>query len=345
MRIDLHSILSHNYLNTGLAIIVFLLTLVTGCVGFKIIEDLNWVDALYMTMITFSTVGFETVHELSRDGKIFTSIIIILNIASFAYAISVFSYYFIEGKFFHNMKINIMNSKISGLSDHIILCGMGRYGEEIIRHFMLHQMKVVVIEINEVRIQELQSEFRNLLFIKEDATHDDVLLRAGITNASSIITALPDDSDNVFTVLSARQLNPEIKIISRAYETKSIRKLKLAGANHVIMPEHIGGFYMATLVSKPDAVEFFSFITNESTSDIGFEEVSFDDLPEGLRHKSIRENQIRELTGANVIGFKDEQGNYRANPEPETPFTPNTSFIILGNKEQLAKFNKLIQKI
>jgi voltage-gated potassium channel len=320
------------------------MTLMIGCVGFKIIEDLNWVDAFYMTMITFSTVGFETVHELSREGKIFTSIIIVLNIASFAYAISVFSYYFIEGKFFHNMKINIMNSKISGLSDHIIVCGMGRYGEEIIRHFMLHQMKVVVIEISEEKIQELQSEFRNLLCIKEDATHDDVLLQAGITRASSIITALPDDSDNVFTVLSARQLNPNIKIISRAYETKSIRKLKLAGADHVIMPEHIGGFYMATLVSKPDAVEFFSFITNESTSDIGFEEVGFDDLPEEFRYKTIRENKLRELSGANVIGFKDENGNYRANPDPDTPFTPNTSFIILGNKKQLSKFKALMQK-
>jgi voltage-gated potassium channel len=343
MRINLQKVFSGNYLNVRIATLFFLGTLLIGLIGFKQIEDLNWVDALYMTMITFSTVGFETVHEMSRNGKIFASFIIVLNIASFAYALSVFSYYFIEGKFFQKMKNDIIRKRIQRLSDHIIVCGMGRYGEEIIRNFMLHKMQFVIIEISEDRIEELQSLYPELLFIKEDATHDDVLLRAGINKASAFITALPDDSDNLFTVLSARQLNPNLKIISRAYEAKSIRKLKLAGADHVIMPEHIGGFYMATLVSKPDAVEFFTFITSESKADIGFEEINYEDLPDTFRGKTIRETMIRAHTGANIIGFKDSTGKYTANPDPETVFAPGSSFIFLGNTGQIQRLKVYIK--
>jgi len=326
---------THSYLNLKIAFGVFLGTLSIGFMGFLLIEDMGWVDAIYMTVITFSTVGFGTVTTLSKMGKLFASFIILLNIASFAYAISVFSYYFIEGKLFKKMKANIINKKVKKLSDHIIVCGMGRYGEEVVRHFLDHDMNFVIIEINENRIKELENQFGKLMYIEEDATHDDVLLGAGISRASALISALPDDTDNVFTVLSARQLNPNIKIISRAYEAKSIKKLKLAGADHVIMPEHIGGFYMATLVSKPDAVEFFSFITNDIDSDISFEEIHYDQLPERYKGKSIKDTLIRAKTGANIIGFKHPIEKFIANPGPETKFIQNCSFIVLGNKKQI----------
>ena len=334
---------SSSYLNIRIAVWVFLGTLGIGFIGFMFLEKLNWIDALYMTVITFSTVGFGTVHSLSEGGKIFASFIILLNIASFAYGLSVFSYYFIEGKLFQKMKTDLISRKIEKLSNHIIVCGMGRYGEEVVRHFIDHKMDFVIVEIQEARIRELEDQFGSLLYIQEDATHDDVLIQAGIKNASALITALPDDSDNVFIVLSARQLNPHLKIISRAYEAKSIRKIKLAGADHVIMPEHIGGFYMATLVSKPDAVEFFTFITNESNSDIGFEEIGYDELPESVRDKTIRESGIRNLTGANIIGFKDEKGRYIANPDPENRLTPNSSFIVLGNQKQLTSLRDMLK--
>lgn len=344
MNFSYKDLFSGGYLNVKLVFLIFLGTLMIGFTGFKLIEDLSWIDALYMTIITFSTVGFGTVHQLSSGGKLFASFIILLNIATSAYVVSVFSYYFIEGNFYQKFKTRIINKKITMLTDHIIVCGMGRYGEEIIRHFMQQKMNFVIIEINQDRIDELMAEFNNLVFIKEDATHDDVLLRAGIKKASALITALPDDSDNVFTVLSARQLNPKINIISRAYESKSIKKLKLAGANHVIMPEHIGGFYMATLVTKPDAVEFFTFITNEANSDIGFEEITFEELPESFKDKTIRDTNIRISTGANIIGFKDPSGNFIANPEPDTRFSPGCSFIVLGNKKQISKLKKLFKE-
>jgi len=334
---------SQSYLNVRLAFLIFLGTLCIGFSGFWYFEDLGFIDALYMTVITFSTVGFGTIHTLSAGGKLFASFIILLNIASFAYAISVFSYYFIEGKFFKKMKLNMIHKKIDKLSDHIIVCGMGRYGEEIVGHFLSHDMNFVIIEISEERILELENMFGKLMYIREDATHDDVLLEAGIKRASALISALPDDTDNVFTVLSARQLNPDLKIISRAYESKSIKKLKLAGADHVIMPEHIGGFYMATLISKPNAVEFFSFITNDIDSDISFEEIHYDQLPERYRGKMIKETQIRLKTGANIIGYKHPSQKFIANPSPETLIVEDCSFILLGNKKQMANLMDYIR--
>ena len=161
--------------------------------------------------------------------------------------------------------------------------------------------------------------------------------------AKSIISALPDDSENVFTVLTARQLNPKINIISRALDPKAQKKLLLAGADHVVMPEQIGGFYMATLVSQPGAVEFFSFITDEYRSDIGFKEIKYTDLPSACQGKSIRELHIRRETGANIIGFHSADGNYMVNPPPDTRLTPDSSFILLGDKEQLAALKVFLE--
>ena len=171
----------------------------------------------------------------------------------------------------------------------------------------------------------------------------NLLIEAGIQRAKAIICALADDSDNLFIVLSARQLAPKINIISRAMDPRSEKKLMMAGANHVVMPEQIGGFYMATLVSKPGAVEFFSFITREYQSDIRFEEIHFDDLPASSRHIAMRDLHLRARTGVNVIGHRDKNGNYHVNPAPETILAPDESFIVLGNEEQLEKLHRMLE--
>jgi voltage-gated potassium channel len=180
--------------------------------------------------------------------------------------------------------------------------------------------------------------------LEEDATHDEVLIKAGIKQASSLISALPDDSDNVFAVLTARQLSPQLNIISRAKDFRSQKKLLMAGADHVVMPEQIGGFYMATLVSKPGAVEFFSFITNEYRSDIGFEEVTYKDLPNACQGKSLRELNLRKETGTNIIGYKAPDSTYHVNPDPSTALSPGASFIVLGSNEQLRKLRAYLEQ-
>ena len=161
------------------------------------------------------------------------------------------------------------------------------------------------------------------------------MFAVGIDRAKALVTTLPDDSENLFIVLTARQLSRRINIISRASEERSKRKLELAGANHVIMPDQIGGFYMATIVSKPGATEFFSYITREMESDIEFEELKYESLPASCRGLAIRELYIRKETGTNIIAYRPKEGSYVVNPSPDTILHPGSSFIVLGNREQL----------
>jgi voltage-gated potassium channel len=225
------------------------------------------------------------------------------------------------------------------------VCGFGRYGKEVSLHFLHHKMPFVVLENNPVVIEAIQKSEDKILYLADDATHDEALQRAGIKRAKALIAALPDDSENLFIVLTARQLNPGLNIISRVTSLKSQRKLRLAGANHVVMPEQIGGFYMATLVSKPGATEFFTYITTESESDIEFEEIHYRDMPASCRNKSINDLHIRRETGTNIIGFKHPDGSYVVNPGPETTLVENSSFILLGNREQLNALKRYLKKL
>ncbi|TXB63188.1 potassium channel family protein [Phaeodactylibacter luteus] len=319
--------------------------LVLSVLGYMYIESYSLADAFYMTMITISTVGFTEVQPLSTAGRLFTSFIILLNIGIFAYALAVFTYYVIQGEIFKTMHTNHINTSIQKLSQHVILCGYGKYGREIAEHFTKHEVPFVVIDQDDGKIEELQKSADRILYLHDDATHDEVLLKANINEAAALISALPDDSDNVFVVLSARQLSPALNIISRAKDFRSQKKLLMAGANHVVMPEQIGGFYMATLISKPGAVEFFSFITNEYRSDIGFEEVDYEDLPLHCRGKSLRELHLRRQTGSNIIGYKAPDGHYEVNPAPDTILQPGASFIVLGNKQQLQSLLRYLQEL
>ena len=318
--------------------------LLVGTLGFVLLENYTFIEALYMTLITVSTVGFTEVHPLSTSGQLFTSVLILANIGIFAYALAVFSYYVIQGEVFKKMHLNMINSSIKKLQGHIILCGFGRYGQEIATHFNQHGIPFVVIETDEQKVELIQHSENKTLYLQEDATRDEALLEAGIERANALISALGDDSDNVFAVLTARQLNPKLNIISRAKDLRSRKKLRMAGADHVVMPEQIGGFYMATLVSKPGAVEFFSFITNEHRSDIGFEEVAYEDMPDYCRDNSLRDLDIREQTGVNIVGYKAPDSTYEVNPDPDTQLSPGASFIVLGSHEQLGKLRTYMER-
>jgi voltage-gated potassium channel len=331
-----------NLLSNRLALLLIFGEFFVGTLGYMWMEGYNFREAFFMTTLTIATVGYGEVQPLSPAGQWFSSFLILLNIGIFAYALSVFSYYVINGEIFKKLHHRMINNKIEGLKDHVIICGFGRYGREVAMNFQHHRMSFVVVESAKAVIEEIQRSDDRILYIEEDATHDDALLRAGITRAKALITALPDDSENLFIVLTARQMNPSLNIISRATEARSQRKLQLAGANHVIMPEQIGGFYMATLVSKPGATEFFQFITNEAESDIEFEEIHYRSLPDSCRDKSIRELHLRRVTGANIIGFKHPDGKYVVNPEPDTVLIKDSSFILLGTRAQLEALRRYL---
>lgn len=333
-----------SFLSMKIAIRLLVGEFVFGVVGYMIIEDYSFFNALYMVVITISTVGFTEVHPLDEAGQIFTSILIIANIGIFAYSLAVFSFFIIEGEIFKNMYVKRIKQRIDKLEDHVILCGFGKYGKEITNNLMLHQTPFVVIENSPDKIELIQQSEQDLLYLAGDATKDEVLFEAGIERARGLITALGDDSDNLFIIFSARQLNNKLTIISRAIQDRSQAKMIKAGANHVVMPENIGGFYMATLINKPGAVEFFSFITNEFNSDIGFEELAYDDLPEAYRGKPISALNLRQQTGANIIGYRDKFGKYIVNPGPDTILERGAKFIVLGSDHQLMKLDQLCKE-
>ena len=332
-----------NYLNIRIAFLLVLAALIIGTGGFMVIEGYSLLDGFYMTIITLSTVGYTEVRPLSEDGRLFASILIIFNLAVFTYSASAFTYFIIQGELFKSFHFLSLDKRIRSLKNHVIICGFGRYGKEVITYFLKHKTPFLVIERDRERVSEIQEMDETIMYIEDDATMDEVLQKAGIGKAKAIISTLPDDSDNLFIALSARQLNERITIISRAKEQKSINKMHLAGADHVMMPEQIGGFFMANLVNKPNASEFFSYISDEISHDIGFEEVRYESLPENWKGKTIQNLGIREQTGSNVIGYRAPDGTYVVNPAPSTKLMPGSSFIILGNKDQIDKLKELVK--
>lgn len=323
-----------------IAIALVISVLLIGILGYYFIEHYTLLDSVFMTVITIATVGYREVNELDAAGKIFTSFLIIISIGTFAYAISVITRYVIEGEFQTYFRHYQVNKEIQKLKDHVIVCGFGRNGRQACEQLRSGNEKFVAIESNPKMIISMQED-ENILFIEGDATKDEVLLEAGLERAKALITALPSDAANVFVVLTARDRNPRLKIISRASDDASEHKLKRAGANNVIMPDKIGGTHMAALVTKPDVLEFIDHITGRIN--IRLEEILYSSLPESMRDKSIRELEIRNKTGANIIGFKTADGEYIINPLPDTVMMPDAKLFVLGTQEQVSKFKQILK--
>jgi voltage-gated potassium channel len=322
-----------------LAVGFILAVLFTGVIGYMGIEDYSLLDAVFMTVITVATVGYREIHDLSDAGKIFTSLLIFFSIGTFAYAISVITRYVIEGEFQTYFRHYKVDKEIQKLENHIIVCGYGRNGMQACDQLRSQDEKFVAIEMNHEIIAQMRED-GNILFIEGDATKDEILEEAGIQKAKALISALPDDAANVFVVLTARGINSGLKIISRASDEGSEIKLKRAGADNVIMPDKIGGTHMASLVVKPDVLEFLDFITERVN--IKLEEIQFSRLPESMQNKSIKELEIRNKTGANIIGIKTAKGDYMINPSPDTVMEPGAKLFVLGTKDQVTKFKEII---
>ncbi|MDC1354426.1 potassium channel protein [Polaribacter sp.] len=310
-----------------------------GVAGYMILSDYSFVDALYMTVITITTVGFGEVQPFTPEEKIFTVFLILTSITVFGYAVSIFSEYLVSGKLFEQFKHRKVEKKIQSLKEHTIVCGFGRNGKQAILKLKNYNQQFVVVEKDKEIVAEL--DVNNLLNIQGDATLDETLLRAGIKNATTLITALPSDADNLFVVLTANQLNSTCKIISRASNESSYSKLKIAGASNVIMPDKLGGDHMASLVVTPDVIEFVDRLTIEGETTANLEEIAVDDLPKKYINKTILDLDLRRETGCTVIGIRTPDRDYIINPEAETALTIGSSLIVLGRPEQIVKLREL----
>jgi len=315
-----------------IAAMMILGTIVFGVLGFMVIEGYSFSESFYTTIIILSTVGLGVVHTLSDTGRWFVACLIIVSIGIFAYGISQITSYIMEGEIQRYLKYKKTLKMINKIQNHVIVCGFGRNGKQACQQLKADNQSFVVIENSEKAFNEIRDE-DGYLVIYGDATRDETLIEAGIEKASALITTLPSDAANVFVVLTARELRSDIKIISRASESSSEGKLRRAGANNVIMPDKIGGSHMATLVTRPDVIEFIDHITGKVH--IRLEEIMINKLNEKYRGKTIRELEVRNRTGANIIGFKSSNGEYTVNPGPDTILKPDSKLFVLGTSKEV----------
>lgn len=301
--------------------------------------DLSWVDAFYMTAITITTVGYREVVLPSDEAKVFITILILTSVIILGFVVSVITEYFISFSSLNDLKFKRKLKKIKKMEDHTIVCGYGRNGQQAAQKLIDFHQEFIVIDKDQELLE--QSLLNTNQFIVGNANEDEVLQQAGIEKAKNLITALPNDAENLFIVLSARQLNKNLKIISRATEENSYKKLKLAGADNVILPDKIGGQHMASLIVSPDLLEFWDNLSYGDEKGVNLEQVSFEQLFNHKNSCSILELDLRQKTGCTIIGFKSANGDYVVNPNPETKLTPDSKIIVIGNSKQI----KVLQEV
>jgi len=321
------------------ALILALISILIGVSTYMYLEGFSLVDAFYMTVITLSTVGFNEVKPLSNAGQLFTSFYIIGNLAIFAYLVSTLTSYIFEGELQQTLNIFFMGQEVKKLKNHIIVCGFGRNGRKVIEELLKSKERFVIVEKDENVFEGSLKSYRYQTIIG-DATLDETMMDAGVDRAASIITTLPNDAENVFITLTSKELNKNIRVISRASDERTEKKLYRAGASHVIMPDALGGIHMAQIITKPFVIELLNILNGMTDTDYSLEEVSYSHLRPEFRDKTIRELNIRGKTGLSILGFKDPVKGMIFNPEPNMRIKKEDVIILLGNKSDVYKFRK-----
>ncbi len=311
---------------------------ITGVAGYMVIEDWNFLDSAFMTAISLTTVGYAVVHPLSASGKVFTIILIMSGVGLFFYALTLLSEALIEGHLRGYFEKKKMHKKISSLSSHYILCGHGRLGHTIAENFSARGLPLVVIEKDPEIIKGLQA--KKLMFIQGDATNDDVLEEAGVKRAKSIICTLNSDAANVYVVLTARSMNRDIFILTRASDMSAEKRMVQAGADKVITPYEIGAKRMVLAVLSPTVTEFLDLATETCGMDLSIEQITIQTGSEldGVTLKGIG---LRERTGVNVLGIRRKDTGLSVELGPDEKILAGDIIVAMGTRKGLEKVKKL----
>ena len=323
---------------TAIFIALFLL-ITTGTTGYMILEGIPFLDALYMTIITISTVGYREVADLSVPGKLFTMAIILAGLGTVAYAFTSIFSFLLEGEFKNILRRRKMDNKVSQLKEHYILCGAGQTGKCVIERFLHAGVDFVVIEKNRDKVEELIE--REIIAFHGDATQEEFLEKAKIKQAKGLISCLAVDTDNVFTVLTARGMNPNLYIVSRSIEENAHSKLLKAGADKTISPNELGGNRMAYLLLKPAVVSFLDIITVADDVTLELEEVMLCEDSE-LLGETLGDALIQEKTGVIFLAIKKkDEEKLRLNPGPQEKLEREDKMLVLGTGEQVNILRKI----
>jgi voltage-gated potassium channel len=311
-------------------LIVIITTIAFGTFGYMVVEGWGFLDSLYMTIITLTTVGYREVHDLSQRGIIFTIVLLVGGVGTVFYALTKGAQIILESELNQIFRRKRLDKLIRGLSEHYIICGYGRMGKIIAKELADEGASLVVVE----KRPGGSEEFEGILVVKGDATRDEVLKEAGIDRAKGLISVLPTDAENLFVVLSARGLNPGLLIVARAIEDGSEQKLLRAGATKVISPYHIGGLRMAHTVLKPTVVDFLEFATKSGNIELQMEEIQ---VQEGsaLIGRTLEECGIGRDLGVIIVAIKQTTGDTQFNPTFRSKVASGDTLIALGEQSRL----------
>jgi voltage-gated potassium channel len=309
-----------------------------GVAGYYFIEGWSFLDSLYMVAITLTTVGFGEVQPLSNAGRIFTILFLLVGVVGVAYTLSAVGEYILTSNAGQQLRKRRVKRMIERMRDHVVVCGYGRVGQNAVSSLLNSGQTIVVIERDErIAEQILEAEIPVII---GDATQDDTLRQAGIESAKGMIVSAGDDSVNLFIVLSARTLNPELYIVARSVNSENELKMRRAGANRVVSPYQLGGRYMANVLTRPHVTEFIGTVTLDSGIELWMEELKIGN-DSSLAGHTVVEADLRRRTGVTLVALLRESKGATLMPDENTQLEVGDELIVLGTREQLTELEEL----
>ncbi len=330
--------MSQGFKKMAISLSLIATSILTGVMGFMHIEDYPLLDSFYMTAITLSTVGYQVTKPLTDSGKIFVSVYLFFNVGIFAYIVTYMASYVFEGEFRKEFYKYFNYKDIMKLKKHVIVCGYGRNGRRACEELKKQGIPFAIVEHNKEIIDEY-IDVKAMPVIYGEASREDILIKANIKEATHIISTLPDDAQNVFIALTAKELKPEIIVISRLNNQYAEKKLRKAGVDQVVMPDTLGGRHMAQLITKPYIIKFINMLDGIEG---GFEvaEFYFEQFKERFKGKTIKGLNVRSQTGANIMAVGKRGGELQINPNPDAVLKDDWYFIVVGKKASIEQFRK-----
>lgn len=320
-----------------ISLLMLLALIVMGSAGYMLLESMGVIDAVYMTVITISTVGFMEVTPLSPAGRLFTIVLVILGVGIGAWAIRTGVEISLGDTLWHSVRKRKMIRTINDLHGHYIVCGFGRMGQQIARDMALREQSFVVVDHNSGKLDVLRE--REHLHIGGDATHDETLIAAGIERAAGLVAALNSDADNVLAVLTARGLNPGLLIVARAGNDQAESKLRRAGADRVVCPYAIGGHRLALALLQPVVNDFIGTVFSGEQDDVAVNGIP---VEEGspIGNRSISAADLRGNWGLTIIGIRRRDGEFVVSPEPDRTIEVGETLIVIGHPDRISAGRK-----
>jgi voltage-gated potassium channel len=328
-----------------LAGLFFGLLVMIGTVGYVSIEGRGLLDSAYMTVITLTAVGYSEVFPLTRDERFFTMALLGAGITWMGVWFALLTSFIVELDLAHVMRTRRISKRISNMKNHIIVCGAGRTGRQVIQELAEMDAPWVAIDRDSARVEGLLALYPEGSVLSDDATHDETLMHAGVKEARGLVSCLSADTDNLFVCLSARDLKPDLTIVARAYEEETMDKLYRAGATHVVSPNVSGAIRMASMLLRPSVVSFLDIATRSSELALRMEQTEIrKDSP--VSGKTLAEAQIPQATGLIVIALKkagEQEGSFVFNPVADTRLAWGDELIVLGTEDQIERLRDFLR--